>query len=194
MKLLRISAENPDKRLVSHAAKAILEGNIIIYPTDTVYGLGCSISSEDSVKRIFEIKGRSPAKPLSIAFPDVESAKKYAFLEAKDEEYIKKNINEPLTFIVRKKELVPDYVTAGMETVGIRIPDNKIVKEMLLSAKIPVITTSANISGEKAPAAFQEINKKILDKVDLAIDSGTCRAKVPSKIVNLLTGKVLRGA
>jgi len=194
MKLLRISAENPDKRLVSHAAKAILEGNIIIYPTDTVYGLGCSISSEDSVKRIFEIKGRSPAKPLSIAFPDVESAKKYAFLEAKDEEYIKKNINEPLTFIVRKKELVPDYVTAGMETVGIRIPDNKIVKEMLLSAKIPVITTSANISGEKAPAAFQEINKEILEKVDLAIDSGTCRAKVPSKIVNLLTGKVLRGA
>jgi L-threonylcarbamoyladenylate synthase len=194
MKLLRISAESPDNKLVSLAAKAILDGKVIIYPTDTVYGLGCSISSAKSVKRVSDIKKRSADKPLSIAFPNIESARKYVFLDADDEEYIKKNINEPLTFIVRKNELVPGYVTAGMDTVGIRIPDNKIVKELLLLAGIPIITTSANLSGEKAPGTFQEISKEVLEKADLAIDSGPCRAKVPSKIVNLLTGEVLRGA
>ena len=194
MKLLRINAENPEKDLVSHAARAILEGKVVIYPTDTVYGLGCAISREESVKRVFEIKKRSMDKPLSIAFPDIESAKKYVSLDAREEEYIKKNIEEPFTFIVRKKKNVPDNVTAGMGTVGIRIPYHEVIKAVLHSAKVPVITTSANVSGEKPPASFQEISKKILGKADLAIDSGPCRVGLPSKIVNVLTGETLRGA
>jgi L-threonylcarbamoyladenylate synthase len=192
MKLLRTNADHFDGFLVSIVSQQIRDGNVIIYPTDTVYGIGCSIDNVASVKRIFEIKCREQDKPLSVAFPSIEMAKKYAEISAADEEYIIKHINEPLTFIVKKKPSVLDIVTAGKDTVGIRIPDNVILKKVLEAANMPIITTSVNFSGQKAPAKVGDIDMQIIEQVDLVIDAGPCRVGKPSKVIDLATGKVLR--
>jgi L-threonylcarbamoyladenylate synthase len=192
MKLLRTNADHFDGFLVSIVSQQIREGAVIIYPTDTVYGIGCSIDKVDSVKRIFEIKCREQDKPLSVAFPSIEMAKKYAEISPADEDYMKEHINEPLTFVVKKKPSVPDFVTAGLDTVGIRIPDNEVLRKMLTAADMPIITTSVNFSGQKAPTKVGDIDMRIIEQVDLVIDSGPCRIGKPSKVIDLASGKVLR--
>lgn len=190
MKIFRIDPVNPDKKKLLLAAEALKRGKILIYPTDTVYGIGCSLKAD--IKKIFEIKKREQNRPLSIACHNLEAAKKYAHISQKDEEYIKKKINEPLTFVVEKKDSVPDSVTAGKKTVGFRIPDNRIIKEILSIADEAIITTSANISGEPAPKTFNEIKKEILSSADIAIDGGPCKIGKPSTVIDLKTKKILR--
>ena len=140
MKLLRTNADRLDGFLVSIVSQQIREGAVIIYPTDTVYGIGCSIDNIASVKKVYEIKCREQDKPLSIAFPNIEMAKKYAEISPEDEKYITEHINEPFTFVVKKRPSVPDIVTSGKDTVGIRIPDNIILKKILEAADTPIIT------------------------------------------------------
>ena len=193
MKLLRINAEKPEKDLVSLVASQVALGRVIIYPTDTVYGIGCRLNPA-SVKRVFEIKNRSFDKPLSIAFKDLKSAKGYIFLSKKEEGYIKEHLDKPMTFVVRKRSKVPDNITGGLDTVGIRIIDHPFVRELLSVTGEPIITTSANVSGEKAPVSVDEISKAVLESVDMVIDAGPCKLGVPSKVVNASTGVVIRNS
>ena len=192
MELLHINADDPEKEVISYVAKEMWRGRIIIYPTDTVYGLGCSINAGNSIKKIFEIKKRSLKNPLSIAFPDLEMVKRFTRLSPKEKEFIEKHIDEPFTFIVEKKG-ISEVITAKRDTVGIRIPNHRVVKDLLQAAKMPVITTSANISGNEAPARVEDIDEGIKDSVDLILDSGPCRLGAPSKVIDLSTGKILRG-
>jgi len=191
MKLLRINAENPEKELVSFVAREVALGRIIIYPTDTVYGIGCRLDP-DSVKKVFEIKKRSPDKPLSIAFKDLASAKEYVSLSPKEEKYIKEHLDKPMTFVVKKKDKVPDIVTSGKDTIGIRIIDDPFVRELLSCTDEPIITTSANISGTKAPASIPEIRDEFLKKADVVIDCGSCKLGIPSIVVCPATGEIIR--
>jgi L-threonylcarbamoyladenylate synthase len=191
MKLLRINAENPEKGLVSFVAREVALGRILIYPTDTVYGIGCRLDS-DSVKKIFKIKERSPDKPLSIALKDLAAAKEYVSLSPKEESFIKQHLDKPMTFVVKKKDTVPDIVTGGKDTVGIRIIDNPFVRELLSYTGVPIITTSANVSGEKAPANVGEISDEFLKKADLVIDCGPCKLGLPSVVVYPATGELIR--
>lgn len=192
MKLLHINAENPERKFISYAANEIKNGKLLIYPTDTVYGLGCSIKFENSIKKIFEIKKRNLNNPLSVAFSDLKMAKRYVLLSLEEEKFIKEHIDDPFTFIVKKKKNILDIITANRDKVGIRIPNHQIVKGLLSFVKEPIITTSANISGENAPSRVEEINKEIIGKVDLIIDSDPCKIGLPSKVIDLSTGEILR--
>ncbi|MFZ2456757.1 MAG: L-threonylcarbamoyladenylate synthase [Candidatus Altiarchaeia archaeon] len=191
MKLLRINAENPEKGLVSFVAREVALGRIIIYPTDTVYGIGCRLDP-DPVKKVFEIKNRIPDKPLSIAFKDLASAKKYVSLSPGEEDYIKRHLDKPMTYVVKKKDTVPDIVTGGRGTIGIRIIDNPFVRELLSCAGEPIITTSANVSGEKAPQSIIEISGAFLKRADYVIDCGPCKHGIPSRVVYAATGEPIR--
>jgi L-threonylcarbamoyladenylate synthase len=191
MKVLRIDVKQPERRKLILAGSALKEGKLLVYPTDTVYGIGCAVDSEE-VRRVFEIKGRSQTLPLSIACSDLAMAKEYAEISAGDETYIRERLFEPYTFIARKKDSVPDIVTAGKDTVGIRIPDHPVVKGLVAYAGKPIITTSANLSGKPSPASFEEIDEKIISAVDVAIDSGRCRIGKASTVVDLKTKKILR--
>ncbi len=177
MKLLRINAEKPEKDLVSLVASQVKLGRVIIYPTDTVYGIGCRLDPV-SVKRVFEIKRRSFDKPLSIAFKDLKSAKEYVFLSKKEESYVKEHLDKPMTYVVRKKSNVPDNVTGGLDTVGIRIINHPFVRELLSLIGEPIITTSANVSGEMAPVSVDEISEAVFEKADLVVDGGPCKLGV----------------
>lgn len=191
MKILKIG-DNLNQDLVSIVSQQILDGRVLVYPTDTVYGIGCAINNIDGVERIFQIKCRSKDKPLSVAFSSLEMVKKYAEIRREEEEYMRAHINEPLTFIVKKKPLVADIVTAGKNTVGVRILNHEFMNRVLEEADTPIITTSANISGEEAPACVGDIKMRVLEKVDLVVDGGPCRVGKPSKVVDLTTGRILR--
>jgi len=182
-KILHINPEKPEKEKLNLAVDALKEGKIIIYPTDTVYGIGCIIYSKH-ISKIFEIKKRSN-KPLSVAFSDLEMLEEYAIIDEKQEEFIKENLLNPYTFILKKKEEIPDEITFG-ENVGARIPDNKIVKELIKNS-LPIITTSANISSKLPAASVDEISDEIKnnENISLIIDSGKCKLQKPSVVIDL---------
>ncbi|MDI6730052.1 MAG: L-threonylcarbamoyladenylate synthase, partial [Candidatus Altarchaeum sp.] len=139
------------------AIKFLDEGKIICYPTDTVYGIGCRINFIENVKKIFEIKKRDITKPLSVAIYDLNIAKEFVKLDNKAEKFIKENSDKSYTFIVPKTDKISDIITANKDVVGIRIINNEIVKS--LTEKYPIITTSANISGNLSAKNFEEIDE-----------------------------------
>jgi len=190
MKLLRINAEKPEKGLVSIVAKEVAGGGVIIYPTDTVYGIGCRLDPV-SIKRVFEVKRRDVSKPLSIACRDLDLAKEYAYISRAEEGYIRANLGRPMTFILKKRDVVPDIVTGGLDSVGVRIIDSPFVRELLSVVGEPIVTTSANVSGGKAPVRVSEISAEVKNGVDYVVDGGPCRVGVPSMVVYPSTGRVV---
>jgi L-threonylcarbamoyladenylate synthase len=191
MKLVRADPESPDWSIITEIVDVLDEGGVIVYPTDTVYGIGCILEPQP-VARVYSIKKRSSDMPLSVAFSSLEMVRHYTDLTAEQEEYIKKHVTEPYTFIVLKKN-IPDYVTAGNPTVGVRIPASKICEKIINTIGQPITTTSANISGRPTPAGIEEASLDVLENVDLVVDAGPCRTGTPSTIIDLTKdGKILR--
>ena len=126
---------------ISAAIEALKEGKVIIYPTDTLYGLGADIYSESAIKKVFEIKKRPSKMPISVAVSDIEEIKKIANVNSTAEILINSFLPGKLTLILKKKSLVSDLITGGLEKVAIRIPDNKIALEILQKFGLEMITT-----------------------------------------------------
>ncbi|MDD5331981.1 MAG: L-threonylcarbamoyladenylate synthase [Candidatus Nanoarchaeia archaeon] len=169
--------------------KDIREGKIFIYPTDTIYGLGCNALDREAVSKIRGIKEREN-KPFSVIAP----SKKWIFDNFKaNKSYIDK-LPGPFTFVVKmnKKGIVAENVNLKSNTLGVRIP-NHIFSVLVQEAKVPFITTSVNISGKKPINSVKEIPKKILKNVDIIIDEGTLNNN-PSTVIDLTgkTAKILR--
>jgi len=171
------------------AVKFLDEGKVICYPTDTVYGIGCRINVPEGIKRIFEIKRREFAKPLSIAIYNLNKAKEFVKINDKTEKFIKENLDKPYTFIVPKTDKISDIITANKDVVGIRIISDERLKA--LTEKYPIITTSANISNEQPAKNFEEIDEEIKNAVDLIL-TGECKYNVPSTIIDLRNFKIIR--
>lgn len=178
-------------------AVTVLEGGgVILYPTDTLYGLGADIRNESAVLRVFNIKNREYDKPISIACAkkDVE---KYAEVDFETRKIIDKYLPGPMTLILKKKESVPDWITNN-EFVGIRVIDEPFVKGV--TEKLGAITTtSANRTGEPAPnCMYNELSDGLLvpvsewikEQVDLVVDSGETKIKEQSTIIKIDEGKV----
>ncbi|MFN3527615.1 MAG: L-threonylcarbamoyladenylate synthase [Candidatus Altarchaeaceae archaeon] len=175
---------------VNLGVKFLNLGKVIIYPTDTVYGIGCRINFSDSIKRIFEIKKRKFDKPLSVAFHDLNQLKEFVILNEKQENFIKEHLNLPYTFIVEKNpEKISDIITGNKNFVGVRIINHEIVRE--LTKEYPIITTSANLSGKPPAKSFEEIDNEIAEKVDLIL-KGECKHKKPSTVIDLIKFKIIR--
>ena len=157
----------------SKKVKEILENDgVIAFVTDTVWGMGCLPTSKLAVKRIYEIKHRDSHKPLILMSNGIEPLRKYVKpLTEKAEELVKKHFAGALTLVIEKSELTPDYIPSGLNTVGIRVPDNKIFAEICSCINGNVLaTTSANLSNEPSALTYDEARKYIGDKVDLVIE------------------------
>ena len=153
--------------------KNILENDgVIAFVTDTVWGLGCLPTSKKAVERISEIKHRDSKKPLILMSNDIEPLRKYVKpLTEKAETLVKKYFAGALTLVVEKSELTPDYITSGLNTVGIRVPDNKVFAEICSCVEGNVLaTTSANLSNEPPALTYDEAVKYIGNKVDLVVE------------------------
>ena len=186
MKIFKMSGDNPDMDLISEAIDIMANGGVILYPTDTVYGLGANIFNNDAVKRIYEIKKRDPSKPLSVLVQDTESLELIAHLNRNSREIVNKWLPGPFTFILNKKKIVSPYVSASAK-VGVRIPDYKIARA--LASLFPITTTSANITNECTLSNPQDILKQIGDTVDLVIDVGDLNKSKPSTVIDLSSSK-----
>jgi tRNA threonylcarbamoyl adenosine modification protein (Sua5/YciO/YrdC/YwlC family) len=155
----------------------IKSGKVFVYPTDTVYGLGCNALNEESVSRIKLIKAREKEKPLSVIAPSKEWVKENLITDKID---IDKYLPGPYTLVLWKKDKnFLSYVSS--DTLGVRIPNNPFT-ELIAKAGVPFITTSVNLSGEKPAASLFEVKTEILDNVDIALDGGSLPG-TPSTII-----------
>lgn len=153
--------------------KNILENDgVIAFVTDTVWGLGCLPTSKKAVEKIYEIKHRDSKKPLILMSNDIKPLRSFVKpLNDKAEGLVKKYFAGALTLVVEKSELTPDYITSGLNTVGIRVPDNKVFAEICSCIEGNVLaTTSANLSNEPPALTYDEAVKYIGDKVDLVVE------------------------
>lgn len=181
--------------------KNILDNDgVIAFVTDTVWGLGCLPTSEIAVKKIYDIKKREAKKPLILMSNEVENLKPYVKeINIKADELIKKHFPGALTLVLEKSEMTPDYITSGFDTVGIRVPDNSVFKEICEGVNgrggLVLATTSANLSHEPSAKTYEQAVEYIGDKVDLVIDDFGCAAKGLESTVALVSEneiKVLR--
>ena len=182
------------------AAGAVLkQGGIVAFPTDTVYGLGAVFDDEEAVKKIFAAKGREEKKPLSILVSDASQVQLLAKMENSEMAGKAKRLMETywpgaLTLIFRKKEGIPDAVTAGGETIGIRMPDLEVTRELIRYAGKPLAAPSANTSGKRSAVCAQDVLEDLDGKIDMVIDGGECPIGVASTVVDMTgkTPKILR--
>jgi L-threonylcarbamoyladenylate synthase len=175
----------------------IKKGQVIIYPTDTVYGLGVNALDEKAVKKIFEIKGRDFNKPISIIVKSIEMAKEMANFGKDIEKILEKILPGPVTVILYKKKILPNILTGGSKKIGLRVPDYKFTQILMENLDFPITTTSANISGEPSSGNIKDILNQFKNqksKPVLILDAGTLPEKQPSTVLDL-TGpepKILR--
>lgn len=172
-------------------AKIIKEGGIVIFPTETVYGIGTNGLDKEAIKRLYEIKQRPLNKPISLLVSNIEMVNQVAKNISKLEYKIMQNFFPgPLTIILEKKDIVPDILTANTNTVGIRMPSGEIARKLIEYAGIPIATPSANISGKPSGTNIKDIQKDFEGKVDYFIDNGESKLGIPSTIVRVINNEV----
>ncbi len=171
--VLKINPINPQTRLISKVVEVLVSGGVIIYPTDTVYGLGCDIFNKKAIQKIYQIKGKSFKQPLSFIVPNLKQISQYAFVSNKAYRIMRKLLPGPYTFILPASRLVPKKISIyNKKTVGIRIPHNRVCMSILEQFSNPIISTSANISGEDVHLDPYEIQEAFGHSIDLIIDTG----------------------
>jgi L-threonylcarbamoyladenylate synthase len=190
MKQLPLSDGPEFGKVVLTAAYALREGGIILYPTDTLYGLGADAFSDEAVDKIYALKGRDPKKPIHAVFSDMRMVEEYAEVTDTARRLAERFLPGALTLILKKKEGVNGGIAREMQSIGVRIPDNSFCIETARSFGKPFTTTSANISDQATGLSVEEILAQFgsrQDAIDLVLDAGTLPLRPPSTVVSLLT-------
>lgn len=185
MKILKTDNSAPDENVIDEAIDVLANGGVILYPTDTVYGLGANIFDNKAVRNVFKIKQRSLLKPLSILVSDTDAIELIAKISIYQKDTLDKYLPGPYTFILNKTPIVPRVVTSGLTHVGVRVPKNEIACK--LASLFPITTTSANLSDEDVLSTPKEILDQLECDVDLVIDVGPLNSNKASTIVDLTT-------
>lgn len=169
----------------------IIEGKIIGFPTNSVYGLGCDPTNLNAIKRLYRLKFRDPSKGFLLLVSDFEEAKKIAEFNKSALKLVSNYWPGQLTLILNKKRpsIIPKEVTANEDTIGLRVPENEIILEILKRLKNKgifggIVGTSANYSGEDPATSGQEVANKFLGPIDIIIDAGESESKVATTIVD----------
>ncbi len=190
MKILKVNPEGlrESEEAVVEAAKTMLKGGTVVFPTDTVYGLGCDATDEAAIKKIFKIKKRQERKPLSIIVRDLAMAKKVAYIDTKLERALNLIWPGAITVILSKKYKLPQILTANQTTIGLRIPDYKLTYLLSEDMGRPYVATSANISGEIATTKIRSVLRYFegeIHRPDLILDAGDLKFSQPSTVLDL---------
>ncbi|NGM68892.1 threonylcarbamoyl-AMP synthase [Natronolimnobius sp. AArcel1] len=162
-----------DDRAIARAADALDDGDLVVYPTETVYGLAANALESAAVERVFEVKGRDWDKPVSLAVPTFETALEAGYIEATEREraFADRFLPGPVTLLCERTTVVPDVLTAGRERVGIRVPDCEPALALLEAADCPITSTSANVSGQPSARTVDEIDERVRDEA-VVLDGG----------------------
>ena len=173
--------------IVERAIQVLRRDGIIVYPTDTVYGLGGDAFSDDAVLRVYEAKGRPVGKPISVAVSDPEMLCAIACAGDDDLGFIRRFLPGPVTVILEARSCIPALITGGTGRVGVRIPAHDLALAIIRGFDSPVTATSANISGEKDPVSPSDVRVPY----DLLVDGGMLPG-TPSTVVDLVENRILR--
>lgn len=184
--LLKINPLHPQKRLIDQAVKILEQGGVIVYPTDTIYGLGCDCFNKKALEKIEAIKGRdkNKLKYFSFVFHDLSHIADYANVSTPNYKILKRLLPGPYTFILPATKLVPKKLIAKKHTVGIRIPDHPVILELVKALDRPITSTSVNLTDEPELSDPEEINEKFGKQIDLILDAGIIDGE-PSTVVDL---------
>jgi len=175
---------------IEDAAAAIRDGELVVYPTETVYGLGANALDEDAVERVFEAKRRARDDPISLAVPDADAALELVEATDREERFIREFLPGPVTVLCEKTAAVPDALTGGRDRVGVRVPDHAVALA-LLRAVAPITSTSANVSGRPSATRTKDLDPEIRDAAAAVIDDGETGG-TGSTVVNVATGDIHR--
>ena len=181
--------ESQDYIELKEPAKIMKYGGIVIFPTETVYGIGTNGLNPNAVEKLYKVKQRPLSKPISLLVNSIDMINEIAKDITKLEyALIKEFFPGPLTIILKKKEIIPNIVTANSDTVGIRIPANEIALKLIEYSGVPIATPSANISGKISGTNIDDIMKDFDGKVDWCIDDGPSKIGFASTIVQVVDG------
>lgn len=186
--LLDLNNKEEYDNLLSKAVLSLKSGGVLVYPTDTLYGLGANALDANSILKVFKIKKQDRNKPISVIARDIAMAKRIACIDSRAEKILDRIWPGPITIILRKKDVIPYILTANGETVGMRIPSSGFIKDLMKLIDFPITATSANISGEKNLLNPKDILKTFTGaeySPDIFIDAGKIKNPEPSTIIDL---------
>jgi L-threonylcarbamoyladenylate synthase len=175
------------KNLIQKAVKVLMKDGLIIYPTDTLYGLGADALSEEAIQKVYDAKGRGYHKPLSIAVSDPDMISVVAYVDDIAETFINAFMPGPVTLVLKARSILPGILTGGSGRIGIRYPAQDVALEIISRFDCPITATSANISGGPNPVTVNDA----LVPHDLVIDVGPLKG-TPSTVVDLIDREILR--
>ncbi len=187
--ILAINPQNPQPRLISQVVDKLTQGGVIAYPTDTTYGIGCDIFNKKGVKNIYQIKKRDARKPFSFICADMSDISNYAQVSNFAFKIMKRHLPGPYTFVLEATRIVPDSLVTKQKTVGIRIPENAIAQAIVRELGHPLVTTSANISGEDVYHDAVDIEQALGKMLDVVVDGGILRGD-PSSVISLIGDRI----
>jgi L-threonylcarbamoyladenylate synthase len=184
--ILNINLRRISSDAIHQTATSVKRGDVILYPTETIYGLGCNALNEQAVAKIFQIKGRPETKPLLVLAGNKEMLKSLvAEIPPVALKLMRKFWPGPLTIVFNAKHNLNPLLTAGTGKIGIRIPGNMFCLKLLKEARVPIVSTSANISGVQQDPSIQSLKKIFSEKVELIVDAGDLPLSMPSTVVDV---------
>lgn len=183
---IKLDRQNPDREMLKRAAQLLRQGEVVAFPTETVYGLGANALEGSAVKKIFIAKGRPSDNPLIVHISNLNQLLPLVKeIPQAAEMLMKKYWPGPLTLIFPKSGIVPREVTAGLETVAIRMPEHPVAQVLIEYAGVPVAAPSANISGKPSPTSGQHVWQDMQGKVAMVLDGGETRVGVESTVLDI---------
>jgi tRNA threonylcarbamoyl adenosine modification protein (Sua5/YciO/YrdC/YwlC family) len=184
-----VNSQNPQMRLIRKAIEILQDGGIVIYPTDTVYGMGCDLFNKRGIEKIYEIKRRSKKQPLSFVCAELKDISRYARVSDYAYKTMRRLLPGPYTFILEASRLVPKIILPKRQTTGIRVPDNQICLSLVGELGHPIISTSVTVEDGDVLSNPLEIKEKFEHCVDLIIDGGILIPE-PSSVISLVDDNI----
>ncbi|MCW6111482.1 L-threonylcarbamoyladenylate synthase [Clostridium sporogenes] len=184
-KVVRLDENNIDEHVISKAGNILRQGGLVVFPTETVYGLGANALDKDSVKKIFEAKGRPQDNPLIVHISKVKDIEKLVEeIPPIAQKLMDKFWPGPMTIILKKKDIIPNETSAGLDSIGIRMPSNKIAMELISMAGVPIAAPSANLSGKPSPTDLETCIEDLDGRVNMILGGDNSEVGVESTVID----------
>ncbi|MBE6554726.1 MAG: threonylcarbamoyl-AMP synthase [Ruminococcaceae bacterium] len=183
--ILTLSSPKGHEKELEHAASVLRSGGLVVFPTETVYGIGGDATNEHAAARIYEAKGRPSDNPLIIHVADPADAEPYAVTNDTYYKLAAQFMPGPLTVILPRRERIPLSVTGGLQTVAVRCPSHPVANALIRAAGVPIAAPSANLSGRPSPTLASHVIEDLSGRVEVIIDGGECEVGLESTIIAL---------
>ncbi len=181
-----ISGHRADEDVLACIVACLQGGGLVAFPTDTVYGLAAHALLPEAIEALYAAKGRPEHNPLPVLIPDASDlASIISEVPAIAQELAEQHWPGPLTMVLPRSDSIPDIVTAGLPSIGVRVPDHKLARQILAACPFPVAVTSANTSGQAVTTTVEEVLQQLAGRTELVVDAGPCPGGVPSTVIDL---------